>query len=157
MSENLFMVQLSLCISGPFTRCFFPMYCLHIVAKGVRKERRFKGRHDASTFPIPLWFFSLVVLLDHSLLLHFENPKRNVYFLTFPPLFFFLSILLYFHCSCLSCSSLHYLVEIFWNPLDVTRAGKLPFTSRMLERFGGNWFSYSTNHLVANHSFVFPP
>ena len=70
---------------------FFPMYCLHIVAKGVRKERRFKGGHDASTFPIPLWLFSLVVLLDHSLLLHFEHPKRNVYFWTFPPLSFFLS------------------------------------------------------------------
>lgn len=51
---------------------FFPMYCLHVIAKGVRNERRFKEGHEASKFPISLRFFCLVVLL--GLLPVLQNP-----------------------------------------------------------------------------------
>ncbi|MEQ2193931.1 hypothetical protein XENOCAPTIV_018443 [Xenoophorus captivus] len=44
--HNLFMAQLSLCISSLLTHRFFPAHLLSlIIAKGVRKERRFKGDH----------------------------------------------------------------------------------------------------------------
>lgn len=106
MSEDVFMVQLSLCISSPFTRCFFsPMYCLHIIAKGVRKERRFKEGHDASKFPISLRFFCRAVLLGPLPVLQVSYfcsvhgalwaPRNKcVVFSNFSPFFFFLSVFL---------------------------------------------------------------
>lgn len=165
MSENLFMVQLSLCISGPFTRCLFPMYCLHIIAKGKRKERRFKEGHDGSKFPIFLRFFCWAVLLGPLPVLQifyfcsvhgalWTTQKKSVVFLTFPA--FFLSIFLSFYL-------LSFLFQLFITSSTPVFIGGISksvqtgcyqgrkITSTTLERFGCCWFSYSTSYLVANN------
>lgn len=147
------MVQLSLCISSPFTRCFFLMYCLHIVAKGVRKERRCKG-HDASKFPVSRRFFwlidgpvgifpsssdflflfcSWVTLSTLKEIFIYKNASPFFY-----PSFFFLS----FHYIFLEPSVLQYLLVTFLNPV-LTRCyqgRKITSHPQVAERFGCSWF-----------------
>lgn len=133
MSENVFMVQLSLCISSPFTRCFSPMFCLHIIAKGVRKERRFKEGHDGSKFPISLRFLCqavLLVLLPVLQIYYFCSVQGALWgpqkkcVLTFPP--FFLSFCL--SISCLSIPVIYNVPHssIYWRHFENSANWMLP-------------------------------
>lgn len=110
------------------------MYCFHIIVKGVRKERTFKG-HDATKFPVSLRFFCRAVLFvplrssDFFFFLpfmeHFKHPKRNVlYFLTLPP--FFLSF-----CLSISCLSIPVIYKaphssMYWWLIEISANWKLP-------------------------------
>lgn len=140
------------------------MYCLYIIAKGVRKEGRFKEGHDASKFPIPLRFFCRAVLLGPLPVLqiycfgsvHGATQKKCVVYSNFSPFFsFFLSFyLLSFHSSYLKCSLLQCLLVTFPNLTGCYHGRKISLPVRWWNDLAATVFFF-TSHLVANHSGCF--
>lgn len=89
MSEDSFMVQLSLCISSPPALLFSPHLLSLYCSVSGEKEKIFKGEHNGRTFLLPessiRWFCSSDLL--------FLSTKHALYSLTLThfPIFRFLS------------------------------------------------------------------